>query len=62
LSIEIRELLCVARVWCGGTRATLFGGAFCEVKYEKLWRRKSEDGNSFSPHPFFFPPRPREKL
>jgi hypothetical protein len=28
----------------GGTKATLLGGAFCEAKYEKLRRRKSEGG------------------
>ena len=34
-------------------------GAFCKAKYEIRRRRKrGRDGNSFSPHPFFFPPRP----
>jgi len=33
------ELLIVACVWAGGTRATLFGGAFRFAKYE-IWRRK----------------------
>ena len=39
----------------------LIGGAFCEVKNEIRRRRKrGRGGNSFSPHPFFFPPRPSE--
>jgi hypothetical protein len=35
------------------------GGAFRKAKYEIRRRRmRGRGGNSFSPHPFFFPPRP----
>ena len=39
---NFREYLIVARVWAGGTRATLLGGAFRFAKYEKLRRRKKK--------------------
>ena len=33
----------------------------CQFHWHKFWRRRKKQGrggNSFSPHPFFFPPRP----
>jgi len=41
------------------SNTSFIGGAFCEAKYEIRRRRKrGRGGNSFSPYPFFFPPRP----
>ena len=62
---NFREFLVVARVWVGGTRATLLGGAFRKAKYEKLRRRKNRNRktrvgkNSFPPNPLPFCPPER---
>jgi len=52
----------VVCAWVGGANITLllyYVAHFCEAKYEIPRRRKrGRGGNSFSPHPFFFPPRP----
>ena len=65
---NFREFLVVARVWVGGTRATLLGGAFRKAKYEKLRRRKNRNRktrvgkNSFPPNPLPFCPPERKSF